>query len=94
AEFDIMFGEGISHAGEVLDLAVELDIIKKAGSWFSYGGSKLGQGRDTVKNILRDNPELMQEVETKVLIEKGIIEEEVKPSSNGKAKKEKKEAEA
>ena len=87
-EFDIMFGEGISHAGEVLD------IIKKAGSWFSYGGSKLGQGRDTVKNILRDNPELMQEVETKVLIEKGIIEEEVKPSSNGKAKKEKKEAEA
>ena len=88
AEFDIMFGEGISHAGEVLDLAVELDIIKKAGSWFSYGGSKLGQGRDTVKNILRDNPELMQEVETKVLIEKGIIDDEVKPSSIGKAKKE------
>ncbi|MEM6764435.1 MAG: recombinase RecA [Bacteroidota bacterium] len=92
AEFDIMFGEGISHAGEVLDLAVELDIVKKAGSWFSYGGSKLGQGRDTVKNVLRDNPELMQEVERKVLIEKGIIEEEESPSSNGKAKKVKEEA--
>ncbi len=71
-EFDIMFGEGISHAGEVLDHAVAEDIVHKAGSWFSYGGSKLGQGRDTVKNILRDNPELMEEIEHKVLIAKGI----------------------
>ena len=59
AEFDIMYGEGISKTGEVLDIGVELDIIEKSGSWFSYGGSKLGQGRDSVKSILKDNPELM-----------------------------------
>jgi recombination protein RecA len=74
AEFDIMFGEGISHAGEVLDLAVELDIVHKAGSWFSYDGGKLGQGRDSVKRLISDNPELMEEIENKVLIAKGIRE--------------------
>ena len=67
AEFDIMYGEGISKTGEVLDLGVELDIIEKSGSWFSYGGSKLGQGRDSVKLILKDNPELMEELEQKIL---------------------------
>lgn len=85
-EFDIMFGEGISHAGEVLDHAVDADIVQKAGSWFSYGGNKLGQGRDTVKNIIRDNPELMEEIENKVLIAKGIREEPQKNKNKGKEK--------
>ena len=67
AEFDIMYGEGISKTGEILDIGVELDIIEKSGSWFSYGGSKLGQGRDSVKSILKDNPELMEEFEQKIL---------------------------
>jgi len=91
AEFDIMFGEGISHAGEVLDLGVELDIIQKAGSWFSYNGDKLGQGRDTVKNVLRDNPELMEEIEKKVLVAKGIIKPE---ATNNKKDKEKEKKES
>jgi recombination protein RecA len=66
AEFDIMFGEGISKAGEVVDLGVEFEIIKKAGSWFSYGDTKLGQGRDAVKQLLLENPELMEELEAKI----------------------------
>ncbi|MCF8435105.1 MAG: recombinase RecA [Crocinitomicaceae bacterium] len=66
AEFDIMYGEGISKVGEVIDLGVELNIIKKSGSWFSYGETKLGQGRDSVKAIINDNPELMDELETKI----------------------------
>ena len=65
-EFDIMYGQGVSKAGEVLDLAVDLNIIKKSGSWFSYGESRLGQGRDTVKQLIKDNPELMDELETKI----------------------------
>ena len=65
-EFDIMYGEGISKVGEILDLGVELDIIDKSGSWFAYNGSKLGQGRDSVKNIIKDNPELMDELEAKI----------------------------
>ena len=69
AEFDIMYGEGISKIGEILDIGVERDIIEKSGSWFSYGGSKLGQGRDSVKSILKDNPELMEELEKKILEE-------------------------
>ena len=69
AEFDIMYGEGISKVGEILDIGVEKDIIEKSGSWFSYGGSKLGQGRDSVKSILKDNPELMEELEQKILEE-------------------------
>ena len=67
AEFDIMYGEGISKTGEILDIGVDLDIIEKSGSWFSYGGSKLGQGRDSVKSILKDNPELMEELEQKII---------------------------
>lgn len=66
AEFDIMYGEGISKVGEIIDLGVDLNVIKKSGSWFSYGETRLGQGRDAVKNILRDNPELMLELETKI----------------------------
>lgn len=67
AEFDIMFGEGISRAGEIVDLGVELGIIQKSGSWFSYDGSKLAQGRDSVKAVLRDNPELSDELEAKIM---------------------------
>jgi recombination protein RecA len=66
AEFDVMFGEGISKAGEIIDLGVDFDIIKKAGSWFSYGDTKLGQGRDAVKALLLDNPDLMDELEQKI----------------------------
>jgi recombination protein RecA len=65
-EFDIMFGEGISRSGEVLDKATDLDIVKKSGSWFSYEDTKLGQGRDAVKQMIADNPELSQEIETKI----------------------------
>ncbi len=65
-EFDIMFGKGISRSGEVLDKAVELDIINKSGSWFSYEETKLGQGRDSVKQMLLDNPELFEEIESKI----------------------------
>lgn len=65
-EFDIMYGEGISKAGEVLDLAVDLEIVKKSGSWFSYNGNRLGQGRDAVKDLIKDNPELMDELEAKI----------------------------
>jgi recombination protein RecA len=67
-EFDIMYGQGISKAGEVLDLAVDLEIVKKSGSWFSYEGNKLGQGRDAVKALLEDNPELAEDIENKVKI--------------------------
>jgi recombination protein RecA len=67
-EFDIMYGEGISKAGEIIDLAVELDIVKKAGSWFSYDGNRLGQGRDAVKALIKDNPELMEDLEKKIKI--------------------------
>jgi len=67
AEFDIMYGEGISLTGEIVDLGVELDVIKKSGSWFSYGDTKLGQGRDAVKNLLKDNPELQKELKDKIM---------------------------
>ncbi|MBQ6754781.1 MAG: recombinase RecA [Bacteroidales bacterium] len=65
-EFDLLFGEGISKLGEIIDVAVEHDVIKKSGSWFSYGDTKIGQGRDSVKQLLQDNPELEQEIEEKV----------------------------
>jgi recombination protein RecA len=73
AEFDIMYGEGVSKTGEILDLAVEFEIIKKSGSWFSYGDTKLGQGRDAVKLLIKDNPELADELEQKI---KDLIKEQ------------------
>lgn len=73
AEFDIMYGEGVSKTGEILDLAVEFEVIKKAGSWFSYGDTKLGQGRDAVKALIKDNPELADELEQKI---KELIKEQ------------------
>jgi recombination protein RecA len=66
AEFDIMYGQGVSKVGEILDVAVEHEIVKKSGSWFSYDDTKLGQGRDAVKNMIKDNPELMDELEEKI----------------------------
>lgn len=66
AEFDIMYGEGISKIGEIIDIGVDKNIVKKSGSWFSYGETKLGQGREAVKKILSDNPDLMEELETKI----------------------------
>src|SRR5512145_341921 len=67
AEFDIMYGEGISRTGEVIDMATELEVVKKSGSWFSYGETRLGQGRDAVKQLLADNPELTEEIEKKII---------------------------
>jgi recombination protein RecA len=61
-----MYGEGVSKVGEILDVAVEHEIVKKSGSWFSYDDTKLGQGRDAVKNMIKDNPELMDELEEKI----------------------------
>ena len=68
AEFDILYGEGISRTGEIVDLGVETGIIKKSGSWFSYGDSKLAQGRDAVKRLIEDNPELADELSEKILV--------------------------
>jgi recA bacterial DNA recombination protein len=67
AEFDIMFGQGISRSGEIIDLGVDYGIIKKSGSWFSYGDSKLAQGRDASKKVIEENPELAQELEAKIM---------------------------
>jgi len=67
AEFDIMYGQGISRVGEIVDLGVEMNIVKKSGSWFSYGDTKLGQGRESVKELLKDNPELAEELENKIM---------------------------
>jgi recombination protein RecA len=66
AEFDIMYGEGVSKVGEIIDIGVNYEIVKKSGSWFSYQDTKLGQGRDAVKALLLDNPDLMEELETKI----------------------------
>ena len=79
AEFDIMFGQGISKAGEIIDLGVEFDIIKKSGSWFSYGDTKLGQGRDAVKQLILDNPDLMDELEARIrsVVTGDLLEEKV-----------------
>ena len=66
AEFDIMYGQGISKTGEIIDLGVDNGIIEKSGSWYSYNSTKLGQGKEAVKNLLKDNPELMDELESKV----------------------------
>lgn len=77
AEFDIMYGKGISKSGEIIDLAVELNVVKKSGSWFSYGDTKLGQGRDSVKSLIEDNPELMEELEAKIIAELAPMKPEV-----------------
>ena len=74
-EFDIMYGQGISKVGEVIDLGVENEIIKKSGSWFSYGETRLGQGRDSVKQLLLDNPEMMDEIEGKIYDVINCVEE-------------------
>ncbi len=85
-EFDIMYGRGISKSGEIVDIGVELDVIKKSGSWFSYMDNKLGQGRDAVKELIEDNPELMDELELKIKAKiHGITEE----AENKKKSKEK-----
>ena len=73
AEFDIMYGKGISRVGEILDIAAELDIIHKAGAWFSYEGNKIGQGRDNTKDYLSSNPELLAEIEAKVKEQKDSL---------------------
>jgi recombination protein RecA len=78
AEFDIMYGQGISKVGEIIDLGVDYNIIKKSGSWFSYGETKLGQGREAVKNLILDNPELAEELETKIIAAINGPEEEAK----------------
>ena len=82
AEFEIIFGEGISKIGEIIDMGVELEIINKSGSWFSYEGNKLGQGRDSVKTILQDNPEMANEIEAKIKNELlGLFQENLEPVS-------------
>lgn len=86
AEFDMIYGTGISRTGEVLDIAVDLDIIKKGGSWFSYEDQKLGQGRDNVKEILANNPELMKEIEEKILARKDEIAKEKSEKKDKKVK--------
>jgi recombination protein RecA len=77
-EFDIMYGRGISKSGEIVDLGVELNVIQKSGSWFSYNGNKLGQGRDSVKQLIEDNPELSEELEKKIKEKISVGEEKKK----------------
>lgn len=90
AEFDIMFGEGISKSVEILDLGVEYGVIDKSGSWFSYNGSKLAQGRDAAKMVIADNPELAEELEAKIM--EALREEDTTPKVKGKAAKTTKDA--
>ncbi len=82
AEFEIMFGEGISRAGEIIDLAVEHGIVKKSGAWFSYNGNKLGQGRDAVKGVIADNPELAEELATQIIAKMNAEKEAKKKNGN------------
>lgn len=86
-EFDIMYGRGISKSGEIVDLGVELNVIQKSGSWFSYDGNKLGQGRDAVKQLIEDNPEMMEQLEKKIK-DKLASGEEVKKEKKEKEKEE------
>ena len=84
AEFDIMYGTGISLAGDVLDTAVESNIIEKAGSWYSYNGERIGQGRENVKDYLTAHPELLEEVRVKVMNRfKGVEDDEIRVDENG-----------
>ena len=86
-EFDIMYGKGISRVGEVLDIAVDAGIVQKSGSWFSYDGTKLGQGRDTVKDLLEDNPELLADIEAKIIAKNNAGEAvvEIQPEESSEA---------
>ena len=96
-EFDIMYGEGISRTGEVLDLAVDMDIAKKGGAWFSYGDMKLGQGRDNAKQFLKDHPDIMKEIEDKIkekFAERQAEEEAAAPAAAKKKTKLEEKAEA
>lgn len=96
-EFDIMYGEGISRTGEVLDLAVDMDIAKKGGAWFSYGDMKLGQGRDNAKQFLKDHPDIMKEIEDKIkekFAERQAEEESAAPAAAKKKTKLEEKAEA
>jgi recombination protein RecA len=77
AEFDIMYGKGISREGTVLDIAVDMGIIKKSGAWFTYEGEQLGQGRENAKSFLSENPEIMVEVSEKVRVEAGLVQQDV-----------------
>jgi len=76
-EFDIMYGEGISKTGEILDMGVDKGIVEKAGSWFSYDGERLGQGRENAKRFLVENPDIADEVEYKIRVSAGLIKDEV-----------------
>jgi recombination protein RecA len=76
-EFDIMYGEGISKTGELIDMGVMADVIQKAGSWYSYGDERIGQGRENVRTFLKDNPDIMAEIENKILREKGLLDDEL-----------------
>ncbi|WEV46141.1 recombinase RecA [Bifidobacterium sp. ESL0690] len=83
AEFDILYGEGISREGSVLDMALQCDVVKKSGSWFTYEGDQLGQGRENVRQFLKDNPALTDEIERKVKIKYGLIEDDSKSDDGG-----------
>ncbi|WEV66850.1 recombinase RecA [Bifidobacterium sp. ESL0769] len=83
AEFDILYGEGISREGSVLDMALQCDVVKKSGSWFTYEGDQLGQGRENVRQFLKDNPALTDEIERKVKIKYGLIPDDSKPEGDG-----------
>jgi len=76
AEFDIMYGKGISREGSVLDIGVDLGLVKKSGAWYTYEGEQLGQGRENAKEFLRDNPEIMVEIAEKIRVEKGLVHDE------------------
>jgi recombination protein RecA len=72
-EFDILFGEGISRTGELLDMGVDMDVVRKSGSWFSYGDERMGQGREQARAFLAENPDVQKEIERRILIEEGIL---------------------
>ena len=85
AEFDIMFGQGISREGDLIDLAAKVDVVNKSGAWYAYNGEKIGQGRENAKNYLRENPEIMEEIDHKVRIAFGLIPADEAPSAEGEA---------
>ena len=76
-EFDIMYGEGISKTGELIDLGVKAEVVEKSGSWYSYGDERIGQGRENVRTFLKDNPDIAADLERKIRINEGLIEEEL-----------------